>query len=366
MDGHSANPLLWEVAMNERIKWIDASKGFMIIFMLWSHSWKIFCDLSEAYFAQFPVFFHEYTRGFVGITGVALYLLRGKLSAEQSLQKYCFRRGVKLIAVCLFIAIFFRVSFSHSLTLLKFDSVVASLVNFLIAGRSFGPERFVVRIAVFIIFAGVLIRKSGLGTLLACISAGSILLLARSHVYIPRSLETFDLSSYMLFDIYELFGITIAGIVGICIGVLIEHKYHWPRFISKSFPYVCMLSVPFLLSYQHVIAVPHLAGSIGDLLRIAFAICLGMLIAKRFPKTLSRIICTFGAYSLFVYVAHYELGFFVRQLLIKKNFLGINSFTDSLCASTCFVFLFLSMSAIIILRLKNKSLDTAMRKELGL
>lgn len=338
----------------------------MILFMLWSHSWKDFCDLSTTYYEKFPVFFHQYTFGFVGLTGIALYLLRERLAPTQPLGRYCLKRGIRLLLVCLCIAIFLRVSFSHSEILLQFNSVSASLVSFLFAGRAFGFESVVARIAFFVILAGVLIRKTSLATFGTCLFALAILYLLRCYTYLSEAQSSLNLYNYMLYDIDTLLRVVFAGITGICVGMLIEHKNHIQLFIRKSFPYLCVLSVPFLVSYQYLSDQPWLAESISDVLRIVFAVCFGMLVVEKFPKSFSPLICSFGIYSLFIYIAHWELGFFVKQVLFKKNLLGASFFEEFLCASGCFVFLFLTMNVLIFFRVRNRSLDTALRKELGL
>lgn len=164
----------------------------------------------------------------------------------------------------------------------------------------------------------------------------------------------------MLYDLDTLLRVAFAGVTGICVGMLIEHKSHIPLFISESFPYLCVLSVPFLILYQYLSGQPWLAESISDILRIVFAVCLGMLVAEKFPKSLSPLICRFGIYSLFVYIAHWELGFFVKQVLLKENLLGPSFFELFLCASGCFVFLFFSMYVLIFFRVRNRSLDIAL------
>ncbi len=337
----------------------------MTIFILWSHSWKCFCDLSTYYFATFPAFFHRYTLGFVGVSGIALYLLRHKLTMNKSLARYCLKRGGRLFLLCLFISIFLRPSLSYNIALLKFNDLSTCVASFFVAGRSFGFESFVARIAVFVILAGLLIRQRSRTTFINCSCSLCILFVLRTYTYIPETDSELNSYNYLLYDIDLLLQSTFAGILGICIGMLIENKCYLPSFVTKSFPYLCVLAVPFLLSYQHLLKLPYLADVVSAFFRISFATCLGMLIVKTLPKRISDLICTVGGYSLFVYLAHWELGFFVKQFLEKKGFLSVHSMGNFACASLCFVFLGCSMWLLIALRMRNKSLDIALRKELG-
>lgn len=338
----------------------------MIIFMLWSHSWKCFCDLSDYYHATFPVFFHRYTLGFVGISGIALYLLRNKLTTNNSLGRYCLKRGVRLFLLCLFIAIFLRPAFSYNIALLNFNDLSTSIASFFVSGRSFGFESFVARIAMFVILAGLLIKNESRTTLITCSCCLCILFVLRTYTYIAETESELNAYNYILYDIDLLLQSIFAGVVGICIGILIENKRYLPSFVTKSFPYLCVLGVPFLLSYQHLLKLPYLADVVSAFFRISFAACLGMLIVKSLPERISKLICIVGIYSLFVYIAHWELGFFVKQFLEKKELLGLHSIGNFACASLCFMFLGCSMWLLILLRMRNKSLDIALRRELGL
>lgn len=359
--------------MKDRIQWIDLSKGMLITIMFWTHSAKHFTPLptQDFYFQNSPAYLHYYTLGFVGITGISLYLLRDLLAKRQPLHKYCAQRGAKLIVVCLFIAFVFQGALfrSGNSFIQLYGSVEWALLDLLVLGRSYSHMGFVARIGLFVIVAGVLIRSDTKHTAAICSLVVIISSVFLNLYAVPWSMRNDSPELSFQYDTVRSLGYISIGAMGILLGIFLEHARNYPERLKQI---SVILSA--LLSTLAVGYTPELKDSSYGWLfhpadwfvRIVSVVSLAMLMIQfRVPDRITRWIALFGMYSLFLYVVHWNFGF-LHKKIVQHTYYGAIVIDYFAQLVICFTTLILVSVVAVWLRRKGPTWDNFFKKEVGI